>query len=261
MENERGRRREEIKKKKDIIDGGVHGSKDCACCITCANTASAQSIEELDFDRGLWVAAKDGNLDRVKKLLEKKTPAWKKDISGYSALHYAARSGHYDICKVLLEYGAHANSVTPSLTTPLHRACFMGHEKIVKLLLEHNADPCLTDCDGMNCLHKAAQSGSLIVTELILNRMRYLQKKISLCDNHYRSPYRIAVLSHPNNLQLVTILLTPQDFLREKWISFAMGRHHRLGENSYISYLPEDLVTRIFSLFITSNTFDDFVFS
>ena len=55
---------------------------------------------ELDFERGIWAAARDGEEDRVRELLKKGTHPSQKDSSGYTALHYASRAGHMDVVQV-----------------------------------------------------------------------------------------------------------------------------------------------------------------
>lgn len=95
---------------------------------TCPATGPTQSLDELDFERGIWSAALNGDLNRVKQLLNRAgTNVDQKDNYDYTALHYAARNGHLEICKYLVENGANVNAVTRSgLSTPLHRACSGG---------------------------------------------------------------------------------------------------------------------------------------
>lgn len=96
----------------------------------CQSVASSlcQTLDELDFERGIWYAAQYGDLDRVKKLVSQGTCIDVRDNSGYTALHYAARAGHLDVCKFLLSNGADINAVTKSgNATPLHRAASVGN--------------------------------------------------------------------------------------------------------------------------------------
>ncbi|XP_046634566.1 ankyrin repeat domain-containing protein 39-like [Daphnia pulicaria] len=104
----------------------------------CQHTASAsQTLEEMDFERGPWSAALDGDLNRLSKLLQKMN-ADAVDTSGYSSLHYASRAGHLEV------------------SSPLHRACQQGHLLVVKFLLQNGADAGLQDSDGCTPLHRAA---------------------------------------------------------------------------------------------------------
>lgn len=96
---------------------------------TCTTTASSvcQTLDELDFERGIWFAAQYGDIDRVNKLLSQGTHVDVCDNAGYTALHYAARGGHLGVCKLLLSRGANINATTKSgQATALHRAATAG---------------------------------------------------------------------------------------------------------------------------------------
>lgn len=118
---------------------------ECAC----GTTVAAQSLDELEFERGIWGAAYEGDASRVDSLLNRvfgvdKLDAagkfqkliikfievgyyGKKSLTGYTALHYAARNGHLDICKGLLNHGANINAVTRAgKASALHRAASAG---------------------------------------------------------------------------------------------------------------------------------------
>ena len=71
--------------------------------MTCSHTSSStvqQSMDEVEFERGIWAAARDGEEDRVMELLRKGWDPSSMDSSGYTALHYAARAGHKDVVQV-----------------------------------------------------------------------------------------------------------------------------------------------------------------
>ncbi|XP_078694710.1 uncharacterized protein LOC144923761 [Branchiostoma floridae x Branchiostoma belcheri] len=144
-----------------------HGDHECSHTTTAASVH--QTLDELDFERGIWAAARDGEAGRVRSLLDRGTGANAQDSSGYTALHYASRNGHLEVCDLLLQRGANPNSQTRSGgVTPLHRAAYCGHEAVVKLLLKKRADPGLCDEDGKNALHKSAERGHVQVSRLLL---------------------------------------------------------------------------------------------
>lgn len=101
---------------------------------TCTGTVATQSLDEMEFERGIWYAAQYGDLDRVKKLLScRGSDPDKRDAAGYTALHYASRNGHLNVCKFLIENGAAINSVTKvGKVTALCRASSAGNEIIKK---------------------------------------------------------------------------------------------------------------------------------
>ncbi|KAJ7369886.1 Ankyrin repeat domain-containing protein 39 [Desmophyllum pertusum] len=47
----------------------VNSSEGCNC--SSKPSSYAQSLTEMDFERGIWQAALDGNMDRVRSLLDK----------------------------------------------------------------------------------------------------------------------------------------------------------------------------------------------
>lgn len=140
------------------------------CQHKSSNPSVEQTLDELDFTRGIWTAALNGSCDDVKNCLNKKqTSVDSADSSGYTALHYASRSGHLDVCRLLLDHNANPNVQTRSgAVTPLHRAAYCGHSKIVQLLLQHGADPVLADVDGKLPIHKAAEKGHSEIVKLLV---------------------------------------------------------------------------------------------
>ncbi|XP_038609316.1 ankyrin repeat domain-containing protein 39 isoform X1 [Tachyglossus aculeatus] len=142
---------------------------DGACCRhRSAGSGAQQTLAEMDFERGIWSAALDGDLRRVKHFIQKATDPSLPDKAGYTALHYASRNGHLEVCQLLLESGAECDAQTHGGATALHRACYCGHADVARLLLSHGADPGVPDGDGMTSLHKAAERGHLDLCSLLL---------------------------------------------------------------------------------------------
>ena len=63
-----------------------HEGTSCQCMARSA--AYSQNFDEMDFTRGIWSAAMNGEVDRVQNYLDKKCSPDALDSSGYTALVY-----------------------------------------------------------------------------------------------------------------------------------------------------------------------------
>ncbi|XP_054290850.1 ankyrin repeat domain-containing protein 39-like [Macrosteles quadrilineatus] len=133
-----------------------------------AVTSVQQTLEELDFERGIWTAALDGDKQRVRDLLNKGTEVDKRDGAGYTALHYAVRRGDTEMCRLLLSAGANINAVTRAgQATALHRAAMSGRVEVVKLLIASGADVKLKDTEGRTAEDRAQEYNQPEVFKLL----------------------------------------------------------------------------------------------
>lgn len=80
-----------------------------------------------------------------------------RDKAGYTALLFAARSGDLESARVLLDAGAQAGDAAGDGMSALTLATVRGHIPVAKLLLERGADPNLNGT-GYTALHWAAGS-------------------------------------------------------------------------------------------------------
>lgn len=159
------------------------------CCSHHHSTVPSvtQTLDELDFERGVWSQALNGEYDRVLKYLNKGGDPNARDSSTYTALHYAARNGHIGVTKLLVQGGARVNSQTNTGgVTPLQRASYCGHTEIVDFLLQNGADPKMTDKDGKNSLHKGAEGNKCDVIRILVKKCPEL---LHIKDNRGKLPY------------------------------------------------------------------------
>ena len=76
-----------------------------------------------------------------------------KSIGIGKRLRIAARDGDYEACRSMLEEGAPINKKTGSnRRTPIMEASRCGHENIVKLLIQHGGEINLQDIEGKTAL-------------------------------------------------------------------------------------------------------------
>ncbi|OWF52191.1 ankyrin repeat domain-containing protein 39-like [Mizuhopecten yessoensis] len=169
-----------------------------SCSGHFATPSVHQTLDELDFRRGIWTSALDGDVDDVEKHLLKGDSPNLTDNSGYTALHYACRHGRKAVCELLLKHGANPNSMTKSgRVTPLHRAAYCGHEEIVSLLLKNKADPLIQDEDGKTALHKAVEQGKTTVMKMIV---AHCPSSTTVLDSKNRKPVECAPTDRQDNL-------------------------------------------------------------
>ena len=88
-------------------------------------------------------AALNGNLNRVKELLNQGVPVNSRSTNhGWTPLHFTASSGHLSVVQELLRRGAHVNPRTRSGMTPLHLAAlWRQHPHVVHALIRAGANP------------------------------------------------------------------------------------------------------------------------
>jgi ankyrin repeat protein len=97
----------------------------------------APSLEEQLLD----AASRDGNLEKVKKLLELKPNVnYENRCFHTTALSYAASWGHSAIVEILLDHGADVDHVSHEGDIPLIKAARSGHLKTVEILLARGAN-------------------------------------------------------------------------------------------------------------------------
>jgi len=105
-------------------------------------------------------AAKSGDINAVRTLLDKGADVNEKDGVGGTPLFWAVREGHTELAKLLIEKGADVNKGTNIGETPLYTAVSHGHTELAKLLIERGADVNKRDNAGWGPLFWAAWGGA-----------------------------------------------------------------------------------------------------
>lgn len=108
----------------------------------------------------LHSAAQDGDLDRVKELLEQGCDinAFDEDLD-WTPLHYAVKEGHIDVAAYLIERGADVNAHNSDRAgeTPLALVAQECTYEIAKLLVDAGADPTIPGWMKLSALDRAAK--------------------------------------------------------------------------------------------------------
>lgn len=127
-------------------------------------------------DPTIFPAARDGNLAKVKLLVEDDPEeVFQRNVDQFTPLNQAAY-GHADVVEYLLEHKADIEAKTCQNETPLMDAAYGGYLDVVKLLLEKGANVNAVntnklDADqvhGMTALHFAAEGAHPDVAEVLL---------------------------------------------------------------------------------------------
>ncbi|XP_066922472.1 ankyrin repeat domain-containing protein 39-like [Clytia hemisphaerica] len=171
-------------------------------CSSCEHSKKGtpydQSLDEMEFQRGIWQAAIDNDINKIKRQYLNGTDINSVDSSGYTALHYASRNGHNEIVNLLIGYGACVNCVTKAgKDTPLHRAVYVGNLDIVRLLISAGASIRQQNVDGQTSLHKAVQRNHTDVVRYLLKMDSEIQ---TVKDNKSKLPIDYSSSEEMTNL-------------------------------------------------------------
>ena len=129
-------------------------------------------------------AVMDGNLDRVRLLVEQGADKEMGDVNDSTPLLLASCHGHLDMVQYLVEKGVKIDKPNDIGHTPLMAAAWRGHLEVTRYLLEQGADREKADNNGKTPLHKAAFYGRL---ETVMLLMRY-GADLNARDNYGKLP-------------------------------------------------------------------------
>ncbi|CAE6473495.1 unnamed protein product [Rhizoctonia solani] len=119
-----------------------------------------------DANKNIWIAAGDGDLDRVKALIEEQgvhcldraflgvdelrigvSPNAADDVIGYTPMHAASSYGHIHILTYLISKGGDVNVTDEEGDTPLYTAETVA---VAQFLVDHGASVDVTNSEGVS---------------------------------------------------------------------------------------------------------------
>ena len=116
----------------------------------------------------IWKACREGDLERVRQLIQEGQDVNRGNSEGWTPLIEAAYNGHDQVVRELIRAGADVNGRGNSKLTALHCASISGHSNVIKTLTEAGANINVQDVDGVTPLMSAAVHGHAnVVVELI----------------------------------------------------------------------------------------------
>ncbi len=118
----------------------------------------------------LMYAARDGQLEIVRTLLDGRAKVDAVAPRGITALMVAAQRGHVEIVKLLLAKRAFINARNDNDNTALMYAAEFGHLDVVKVLVDAGADLNVRDGDRETALGIARRRGYLDIVRLLTDK-------------------------------------------------------------------------------------------
>ncbi len=120
--------------------------------------------------RAVLDAVRDGNIEKVRSLIEKGAEMNTRDYRGRTPLFLTAARGYTDIAELLVEGGADIDAKSDTLeATALNVAIQNGHEETAKLLVTKGADINAKGAENQTALHCAAKRGDVGIGKILLS--------------------------------------------------------------------------------------------
>ncbi|MDQ8195476.1 ankyrin repeat domain-containing protein [Coraliomargarita sp. SDUM461004] len=112
-------------------------------------------------------AARNGDLDTLRPMIQAGLPVELKDDKGNSLLMLAAYHGNLQTVRMLVAEGANPDALNDRNQTPLAGVAFKGYLDIAKILVESGADPSADQGGGRTPVMFAAMFGHQAMVEYL----------------------------------------------------------------------------------------------
>ncbi len=127
-------------------------------------------IAPLNGKTDLMIAAKEGQVERVRELVAAEADVNRANANGGTPLMYAALGGNAEIVRMLLDNGATVNATADNRWSALMIASAKGYVQIAELLLDRGADTNLQDVYRWTPVMRAAYENRIDMVRLLLRQ-------------------------------------------------------------------------------------------
>ncbi|XP_056275775.1 ankyrin repeat and death domain-containing protein 1B [Pseudoliparis swirei] len=165
-------------------------------------------MKELDKDdkseqRAFALAAKHGCVEMMDMLIIPfEMGTMKANKGGDTPLHLAAKNGQSDAVRSLLQSFDTRDEVNMNCETALYQAAEQGHEECVLILLEADCDPNVLTTARCSALHPVSERGDMPLVQLLLDYKSYMDFQ----NKHLEAPLHLAVKN--SHIPVIHSLLT-----------------------------------------------------
>ncbi|GMQ94957.1 MAG: hypothetical protein BMS9Abin13_067 [Patescibacteria group bacterium] len=136
-------------------------------------TLPSYAAPDVSFQNSVLVGgALKGDMETVRRALEKGANVNTKDKDGTTALMIAVLYVHTEVTKLLLDRGADVNAKDKDGTTALMIAALFGQTEIADILLKYDADVNAKDENGTTALMHATTFGQTEIIALLKAHMK-----------------------------------------------------------------------------------------
>ena len=148
--------------------------------------------------------AKDGQHPKINFLVKMGVNIHIKTNDGMSCLHIAAQNGHLNLCKKLVnKHNFDVNMTDNEGFTALHDSILHGTCQLVNFFMKKVDDLHMKTKSGINCLHIAAQKGSLDLCKKLVNEHNF---DVQVADRYGQTPLHFSAES--GSLELFDYFVT-----------------------------------------------------
>jgi ankyrin len=147
--------------------------------------ANPETKDPQTKETAMLMAAGRGQMEVVRRLLDRGTRINERDAVGKTALYTAVEDGYEDLARLLLARKADPNVASDAGATPLHVAAWFGRTELARLLLDHEAARETQTKSGLGgtALHLAAQREHIDTVRLLLDRKADMHARNGLGQN------------------------------------------------------------------------------